>query len=94
LRYDLTTGALAPVAEVDQSFFSPALPNGSWESSGVVDVSSVFGPGTWLVNVQAHNYFVETETRTVIDTRTPNVTATLTFKREGGQLLLLKIPGS
>lgn len=93
-RYDLATGTLAVVAEVDQSL-TPASANGSWESSGIVDASAIFGPGTWLVNVQAHTLFVESEVRTVIDTsRTPNVTATLTFKREGGQLLLLTIPGS
>jgi hypothetical protein len=28
------------------------------------------------------------------DPGTPNVTATLTFKREGGQLILLTVPGS
>jgi hypothetical protein len=93
-QYDLATGALSVVAEVDQSL-TPASPKGTWESSGIVDVSSVFGPGMWLLNVQAHSLYVETEQRTVIDTsRTPNVEATLTFKREGGQLLLLFIPGS
>jgi hypothetical protein len=27
---------------------------GSWESSGVVDASKIFGSGTWLLDVQAH----------------------------------------
>lgn len=27
---------------------------GLWEASGVVDASSVFGPGTFIINVQAH----------------------------------------
>jgi hypothetical protein len=93
-RYDLETGALSVVAEVDQSS-DPAARLGVWESSGIVDASAVFGPGTWLVTIQAHSLFVETETRTVIDTsRTPPVTATLLFKREGGQLLLFTVPGS
>jgi hypothetical protein len=93
-RYDLDSGALTVVAEVDQSA-DPAAKEGTWESSGIVDASAVFGPGAWLVTVQAHTIFVESETRTVIDTsRTPPVTATLLFKREGGQLLLFKVPGS
>ena len=93
-RYDLVTGALSVAAEVDQSL-DPAARMGNWESSGIVDASAAFGPGAWLVTVQAHSLFVESETRTVIDTtRTPPVTATLTFKREGGQLLLFKVPGS
>jgi hypothetical protein len=93
-RVDLNTGEMSVVAETDQSLV-PTSPKGNWETSGIVDVSSVFGPGTWLLNVQAHSLFTETEQRTVIDTsRTPNVTAELTFKREGGQLLLLFIPGS
>lgn len=93
-RYDLASGQLEVVAEVDQSA-DPAAVLGAWESSGIVDASSIFGPGAWLVDVQAHTLFVDTEVRTVIDTsRTPPVTATLTFKREGGQLLLLKIPDS
>jgi hypothetical protein len=93
-RYDLNSGTLVVVAEVDQSA-DPVAREGAWESSGVVDASAIFGPGAWLVNVQAHSLFVDQEVRTVVDTsRTPPVTATLTFKREGGQLLLLKIPGS
>ena len=27
---------------------------GAWESTGILDVSSIFGPGKFLVNVQAH----------------------------------------
>jgi len=93
-RYDLVSSALSVVAEVNQSA-DPAARLGNWESSGIVDASAAFGPGTWLVTVQAHSLFVERETRTVIDTsRTPPVTATLLFKREGGQLLLLTVPGS
>ncbi len=70
------------VAEVDQSA-DPAAREGVWESSGIVDASTAFGPGAWLVNVQAHSLFVETEQR-----------GPLLFKREGGQLLLLRVPGS
>jgi hypothetical protein len=27
---------------------------GVWETSGIIDTSSLFGPGTWLFDVQAH----------------------------------------
>ncbi|HEX9693914.1 MAG TPA: hypothetical protein VGA74_02775 [Actinomycetota bacterium] len=54
-----------------------------WESSGIVDVSTWFGPGSWLLDVQAHDVFV---------TFIPG--SPVSLKREGGQLLLMKIPGS
>jgi hypothetical protein len=53
------------------------------ESSGIVDATESFGPGNWLLTVQAHGTNVEEE---VVDG--------ITFKREDGQLLLMKIPGS
>ena len=89
-HYDLGSGTLSVVAEVDQSLM-PLSPKGNWESSGIVDVSAVFGPGTWLLDVQAHSLFVETEVRTVT---VGTASGPITFKREGGQLLLLTIPGS
>jgi hypothetical protein len=55
---------------------------GAWETSGIVDASSVFGDGAFLVDVQAHTYWVDTA---------PGVG--YNYKREGGQLLLLKLPG-
>lgn len=93
-RYDLNTGALTVVAEVDQSL-TPASPKGAWESSGIVDASAIFGPGAWLLTVQAHTLWIESELRSVTDTtRNPPVTGDVMFKREGGQLLLLVVPGS
>ena len=89
-RYDLATGALGVVAEVNQSL-TPATPKGNWESSGIIDASAFFGPGAWLLDVQAHSLFVETDVRAVSAATPP---AEMTFKREGGQLILLKIPGS
>lgn len=89
-RYDLGTGTFDVVAEVEQSL-TPASPRGNWESSGIVDVSEAFGPGTWLLNVQAHSLYVESEVRTVT---AGSASGLITFKREGGQLLLLTIPGS
>ncbi len=49
-----------------------------WESSGIIDGSAWFGAGAWLFDVQAHTLPVPSQ----------NLTA------EGGQLLLLRLPGS
>ena len=85
-RYDLTTHALTVVAEVDQLSAQSGVTNkGAWESSGIVDVSRFFGPGTFLVDVQAHGW----ELPGTIPTDDPNVVP----KRERGQLLLLKVAG-
>jgi len=64
VRVDPTTGALQQVAEMDRSALAPlggtdrlAGRLGAWESSGILDVSSLFGsaPGTlFLLTVQAH----------------------------------------
>jgi len=66
---------------------------GSWETTGIVDASAAFGPGAFLINVQAHTLWVEKADGpdTFIDAETVN--PDFTFKREGGQLLLLRIPG-
>ena len=32
---------------------------GAWESSGIVDASAAFGPGAFLLNVQAHTLWIE-----------------------------------
>jgi hypothetical protein len=74
--YDFASGTWSVVASVVDA---------QSESSGVVDASQWFGPGSWLLDVQAHNpaLFVEQQ----------QVGPTL-FKQEAGQLLLMKIPGS
>ena len=74
-RYDLGTKNWSVVASVKDQ---------SWESSGIVDASTWFGPGSWLLNVQAHDVFVDTR---------PGPPG-ITLKREAGQLLLMNIPGS
>ena len=56
---------------------------GAWESSGIIDASSVFGPGAFLVTVQAHTLWVDSAPG-------PG----FTYKREGGQLVLLRIPNA
>lgn len=65
---------------------------GEWEATGIVDVSSIYGPGTFLVNVQAHTLFTEINTLTAPDNLAPTG-PDWTWKREGGQLLLITIPG-
>lgn len=65
---------------------------GAWESSGIVDASAAFGPGAFLIDVQAATLWVESAPGfdTFIDA---NSDPDFTFKRAGGQLLLLRIPG-
>ena len=98
-RVPLAGGLPEVVAKVDQSAdegptdVDPAGPGnlGAWESSGVVDASAIFGPGMFLIDVQAHSLWIEKADG-------PDVVAPAgpdwTFKREGGQLLLMKIPGA
>jgi hypothetical protein len=62
---------------------------GAWESSGIVDASSLFGKGAFLVTVQAHTYWVESAPG--FDLVAPFGTPDFTRKREGGQLLLLRL---
>ena len=54
-QYDLNTHDIRPVAVLNQT---PDVSNpnaGEWESSGIIDVSEIFGKDTWLVDVQAHS---------------------------------------
>ena len=46
------------IAEVNQAIPGAPTPlnRGTWESSGIVDASAVFGPGAFLVDVQAHGW--------------------------------------
>jgi hypothetical protein len=71
---------------------------GAWESSGIVDASAAFGDGYYLIDVQAHTLWVEKapgpDTFIGSDTTPPgDAVSDFTYKREGGQLLLLHIPG-
>jgi hypothetical protein len=63
---------------------------GAWEASGIVDASAAFGPGAFLVTVQAHTLWVEKADGE--DNFAP-AGPDFTYKREGGQLLLIRIPG-
>ncbi len=90
-RYDLATGELTVVAVADQSAFDPTADLGRWESSGIVDASAAFGRGAFLVDVQAHTISIENAVGTEID---PTTGQLVNLKREGGQLLILRIPGA
>ena len=65
---------------------------GAWETSGIVDASAAFGAGAFLIDVQAHTFWVDSAPGpdTFIDA---NSDPDFTYKREGGQLLLVRIPG-
>ncbi len=99
-QYNLDTSLLTPVLEVDQSADegptdedASATPGnmGAWEASGIIDVSKWFGPGMFLIDVQAHTLFVDVAPGP--DLNDPPSGIDWTYKREGGQLLLVQIPG-
>jgi len=70
---------------------SPSIGNwGAWETTGIVDASAAFGPGAFLINVQAHTLWVE---KGPGEDNNKDGFPDFTYKREGGQLLLIKIPG-
>ena len=65
---------------------------GAWETTGIVDASAAFGTGAYLINIQAHTLWIEKAAGpdTFLDA---NSDPDFTYKREGGQLLLIRIPG-
>jgi hypothetical protein len=64
---------------------------GAWETSGIVDASEVFGRGAFLIDVQAHTLWVE---RAPGEDNNGDGQPDFTYKREGGQLALIRIPGA
>jgi hypothetical protein len=97
-QYNLATGVNTPILKVDHQLdegstdVDPATTRGNWgawESSGIVDASAAFGPGAFLINVQAHTLWVEAAPG---DDNFPPTGPDFTDKREGGQLLLVRIP--
>jgi hypothetical protein len=96
-QYRLVGGATSVVAKVDQSadegptdVDAASRGNlGAWESSGVVDASAAFGPGAFLVTVQAHSFWVA---KAPGDNNVAPAGPDFTYKKEGGQLLLVRIP--
>lgn len=98
-QYRFIDSVLTPVLEVNQDadegatdVDTSAVGNmGAWEASGIIDVSQWFGPGMFLITVQAHTLFIETAPGP--DINDPPTGIDWTYKREGGQLLLVHIPG-
>ena len=50
-----------------------------------------FGPGAFLINVQAHTLWIE---KAPGDDNNGDGQPDFTYKREGGQLALIRIPGA
>jgi hypothetical protein len=63
------------------------------ETSGILDVSRWFGEGWWALVVQSHTNISETPGQ-VYTGPGPSNGVTFTARRELGQLLLMKVPGS
>ena len=74
-QHEFSSGTWTAVADVVDT---------GGESSGIVDASAWFGPGSWLLVVQAHDL-------PVVDSA---MDGDVLVKREEGQLLLMNIPGS
>lgn len=101
VKLDPATGTATRIAEIRQSTTLGAVDEnvaatgqidvGDWESSGIVDVSSLFGeaPGSlFLYDIQAHS--LDDQNR--FDSALPRLTDG--DLKEGGQLGLLAAPGS
>ncbi|MFZ5893498.1 MAG: hypothetical protein ACOY0T_20725 [Myxococcota bacterium] len=57
LRYDIASDTLSVVATADPARFtsgSPGFLTQDEEASGIIDASSLLGPGWWLLDMQAH----------------------------------------
>ncbi len=90
--YDVDPADRSPATSIPAPAFPISPGNwGAWETSGIVDASDAFGPGSFLINVQAHTLWVEKADGfdTPLDAGS---TPDFSFKREGGQLLLLRLP--
>lgn len=92
MEYRFSDGRLRSVARVNTPPGAPPNPEncagclpGTWESSGIIDVSHIFGRDWWLLDVQAHNSTAPQPGPTLV----PNSST-----GENGQLLLVKVPGS
>jgi secreted PhoX family phosphatase len=87
LSYDPLNGTLTPLARTDPRPIAIERDGGpgAWESSGVVDASTLFGEGWWLLDVQDDEYFVSYPGPSLrVDSA----------EGEGGQLLAMFVPGS
>ena len=86
LVYDLASGTLTAVARTDpDQAIIDEKGLGAWESSGVVSAADAFGPGYWLLMVQAHYTEMNVPDQTLVPDSATG---------EGGQLELVFIPGT
>jgi Bacterial protein of unknown function (DUF839) len=103
LWYVPFSGTPQVVARVDQSADGgptdvdgrPPGNQGAWESSGIVDASKAFGRGAYLIDVQAHTLWIDRapgDDNVGPNGGPPDGQPDFTYKREGGQLLLLRLP--
>ena len=107
MHYRFSDGAISAVLKVDQSADegqtdddAASAPGswGTWETSGIIDVSDTFGPGMFMITVQAHTLYVDIDTTSAPSNLDgvndpENDDPDWQFKREGGQLLLVTLPG-
>ena len=80
-----------PTAGRPTSTDEPRATRAPGRRSGIVDASAAFGPGAFLINVQAHTLWVE---KAPGDDNNGDGQPDFTYKREGGQPALLHIPGA
>jgi hypothetical protein len=85
--FDLATETLTAIARTDptRGAINRSGGRGVWETSGIVDVSPFFGPGTWLFTSMAHYTKVKQQG---LDLEIGS------DEGEGGQLLLMEAPGT
>ena len=87
LVYDFSEETLTAVARTDPIPIAMERDGGpgAWESSGAVDASEFFGKGWWLLDVQAHDSYIDQPGRSLrVDSA----------RGERGQILLVHIPGT
>jgi hypothetical protein len=86
----LDENANAALGAIDQDL-AGAANLGAWESSGIADASAGFGAGAFFLTVQAHSYWIAKAAGPDI-LNSPNG-QDYVYKKEGGQLILLTLPG-
>ncbi|MEI6254468.1 MAG: hypothetical protein WCP30_16855, partial [Mycobacteriaceae bacterium] len=94
--YDTKTGGLTQLAQLSQlpaepvwgTKRNPAI-GGTWESSGVIDVSQFFGAGSWLFDVQANTLDNNDVYKLITGTDGPPPGSSFEVF-DGGQLILLR----
>ncbi len=95
--YNVTTGEITGLAQLSQLPAEPIWPTtdpknpslgGTWESSGIIDVSDFYGHGSWLFDVQANTLDNDLVYELVSGQEGPAPEGFEVF--DGGQLLMLR----